>query len=280
MDTKIFAGIVTFNPEIRRLEDNILAIKGQVESIIVVDNNSDNLKDFEKIIGKYKFCRLIKNVHNYGIAYALNQIMEVSCINGIKWVLLLDQDSICPKNLITEFKKFLDYPNVAVITPVIKDINSSYTESTKEYIEKITRFITSGSLNSVEIWEKLGKFDETFFIDMVDYEYAFRLQRNGYKILRINSVQLLHEIGKMTHKKIGPFEISTYNHNAFRKYYITRNSLLLAEKYPEYYSKVLIRLKIIKRGLIVLFCENNKIEKLNAMLKGYKDYKLMNKGKK
>ena len=52
MDTKIFAGIVTFNPEIRRLEDNILAIKGQVESIIVVDNNSDNLKDFEKIIGK------------------------------------------------------------------------------------------------------------------------------------------------------------------------------------------------------------------------------------
>lgn len=40
----IIAGIVSFNPEINRLANNISAIALQVERVIVIDNGSKNVK--------------------------------------------------------------------------------------------------------------------------------------------------------------------------------------------------------------------------------------------
>ena len=40
---KIVAGIILYNPDIDRLMDNISAISPQVESIIIIDNNSINI---------------------------------------------------------------------------------------------------------------------------------------------------------------------------------------------------------------------------------------------
>ena len=47
---KIFCGIVTFNPDIERLKENILAIQNQVDSIYIFDNYSDNRKGIQSLI--------------------------------------------------------------------------------------------------------------------------------------------------------------------------------------------------------------------------------------
>lgn len=271
----LYAGIVTFDPEINRLRDNILSILQQVEKIIIVDNGSQNLSQIIKVIEELAQCELICNYQNNGIACALNQIMSYAHKDGIKWVLLLDQDSLCPLNLVEKYKGFIDYPNVAVITPRIHDINNSKEEKFQGESEEITRFITSGSLNSADVWSEMRGFDEKLFIDMVDYDYAFRLCRAGYRIIRINSIQLTHEIGEMTRFGLGPFTICTYNHSAFRKYYITRNSLYISYIYPEYCNKLLMRLRILKRFFIVIFFENDKKNKVLAMKSGYRDYRKM-----
>lgn len=41
----LFAGIVTFNPDIELLRKNIEAICAQVDLVIIVDNGSRNLED-------------------------------------------------------------------------------------------------------------------------------------------------------------------------------------------------------------------------------------------
>ena len=94
------AGIVTYNPDIERLNENILAIYKQVRVVFVVDNGSNNIDQIEKICSVKKNTYLIKNNKNLGIASALNRIMCQAKNAGASWCLLLDQDSIPPRGSI------------------------------------------------------------------------------------------------------------------------------------------------------------------------------------
>ena len=41
---KTMAGIVLFNPDLERLNENISAVITQVDNVLLVDNNSNNLE--------------------------------------------------------------------------------------------------------------------------------------------------------------------------------------------------------------------------------------------
>ena len=45
---KVAAGIVLFNPDLKRLEENVCAVKSQVDEIIFFDNGSKNIKEIRK----------------------------------------------------------------------------------------------------------------------------------------------------------------------------------------------------------------------------------------
>ena len=97
----ILAGITLFNPDVARLEENISSIYGQVDRVICVDNGSDNIKSIEDCVLKnWKNITIIKNGKNEGIAKALNQMFEFAIEQQYEYVLTLDQDSVCPDNII------------------------------------------------------------------------------------------------------------------------------------------------------------------------------------
>lgn len=158
----IYAGIVSYNPDMVRLRDNINAIYSQVDKLIIVDNKSENLNDIEYFVEKYENIILIKNNDNLGIAKALNQIMEVGLCERADWVLTLDQDSVVSKFLISEYRKYIDMPNVGMLTCMIKDRNtkgSMFRENECEY-EEVQKCYTSGCLTKVSAWDTSGHFDE------------------------------------------------------------------------------------------------------------------------
>lgn len=101
------------------------------------------------------------------------------------------------------------------------------------------------------MWDKLGGFDEFFFIDFVDNEYCKRLVLNGYKILRCNNIIINQEFGKIQLKL--PYRVKfytrlssiLYNKNVaklsykkevspLRVYYVHRNLLYLNKKYKNF----------------------------------------------
>lgn len=270
---KIIAGIVTFNPIVSRLIENINAINNQVEKIIIVDNASENLSEFINLFDEGKNIDLIRNADNKGIATALNQIMEYAQRNGYTWSLLLDQDSIVPSNLMMEYKNVLltsNVPNIGILTPKIYDLNSlkNNFNDEKDYIF-VEKAITSGSLNLINSWEKVGKFDEKLFIDGVDFDYCYRLRKENYSILKVNTVTLFHEIGKRKQKKFFGWKIESLNHSAFRKFYIGRNIAYLDRKHIGTITlKTLLRLA--KQIFLITLIEDNKIEKIRKLLKGFK----------
>lgn len=270
---KIASGIILYNPDIVRLKENLDSIYKQVELIVLVDNCSNNIEEIEREVNIYKNIVMIKNKNNKGIAAALNQAVSICKERGYDWILTLDQDSVCPENIIEEYSKYTGMKNIGIISPYIIDrnikINKKSNDNKKyEYIEKC---ITSASLTNIYVWDLIGKFDEEMFIDMVDFDYCKRIIINGYKIIRVNTVELLHEIGNIVEHKLFGINIMVKNHSAFRKYYISRNTIYYTRKYENRINLIKSYMRVLKIAILVLFYEKDKFNKLKNIAKGFKD---------
>ena len=107
---KTCAGIVLYNPDINRLEENLKSILPQVDSVILVDNGSKNTVEIDEFTLQYvrSDVRLVRNAKNEGIAKALNQILDYAIQNEAEWFLTLDQDTVSYPGLIECYLKHID----------------------------------------------------------------------------------------------------------------------------------------------------------------------------
>lgn len=269
----ICAGIVLFNPEIERLNENIEHIRKQVAQLVLVDNGSDNLNEVKDLIKGLPNVILLENGENLGIAQALNRILKFAGDYSYEWVLTLDQDSVADDSLIEAYKKFLIEhtlsQKIGCLTCNIVDRNFNIEKKESGY-EEIDYCITSGSLMNVEKTFEIGGFDESMFIDKVDCDICINMRKHGYKIIRINYDGLLHEIGHAKQINLGFRKWELYNHSSFRRYYMCRNASYLLRKYHNIYVFNMFLKEVFQFILVFLF-EDNKKEKAGKGLKGFAD---------
>lgn len=270
---KIIAGIVLYNPNINKLLDNINSIKDQVRELILVDNGSDNIDEICRAISKDIVINIIKNNKNEGIARALNQIFQYAKERKYEWVLALDQDSKCPADIIEKYSIYLSKNNIAVLSPIITDRNYKYDTncSAASTVEDIEYCITSASLNLIKAWEETGGFLESLFIDFVDFEYCIRVRKKGYRIVRINTIEIEHEIGKGENHNFFGKNIIVLNHSPARKYYACRNWLYFIINSKGYINSLHEWRSYFFFFLKTALYEQDKKEKILAMVKGMID---------
>lgn len=273
----IFAGIVLFNPEISRLKENITHILGQVDRLILVDNGSNNKEEIQSGIQNFNTNKILYiDLHkNKGIAAALNVIAESTESCGVKWVLTLDQDTVCKDDIIDKYRPYLSMKNVGQFTCLYQDrnfIEDEYKNEGSEFgnLKEVPWCITSAALLNVEAWKKAGKFDESLFIDQVDYDMCLTMREKGYYIYQVGFVGFVHEIGQGHIIKVGSWKIKTWNHSPFRRYYGTRNAIIVAKKHNEINMMRAI-LGAVKHIVIIFVFENDKWNKLSAGVKGLRD---------
>lgn len=267
---KIAAGIVLYEPNLECLLKNIEVLSKQVEYVIIVDNASKNAREVEVAIKNVlveKEYSYIFNSRNLGIAKALNQIVIQAEKEKYQWILTLDQDSICPTNMIEEYKKYLLLERVGMLTPIISDRNLQEEKQKKE-IKQVKRCITSGSLLNVEAWNQISGFNEKLFIDYVDFEYNIRMQEAGYKIYSIGTVTLSHQLGNSQMVMFRGKKMITTNHPALRRYYNARNRVYCAKKYKKYIGRR-DTIRYLKDAILLIAkFENKKFEKIIAIMLG------------
>lgn len=268
----IAIGIVTYQPDFGRLSDNLRAAiaSTMADRVFIYDNHSDNCEAIRHLAGLDSRCLLIENDENRGIAYALNALCRKAVEEGCDWLLTLDQDSVIPKGLLEEYARYTDQSDLGIICPGIIDRNMGreYTRQTSG-TEYISQCITAGNLVRLEAWQKSGGYSEELFIDGVDFDFCMKMREAGYRILRTNDVCLLQEVGHG--RKIPlPFhhQMSVLNHPPQRLYYIARNYLYIGRRYHQRWHWAL---EVAKRMFIVACFEENRIEKLLAMIRGIKD---------
>lgn len=263
----IAAGIVTFNPAIPRLKENIKSIAKQVKQIIIVDNGSTNIKEVRDICQENK-CMLIELSDNKGIAFALNRICEYLYSLGFKWGITLDQDSVSPDDLVEKLFRFTTEEVGAIGPQIIYRGNERFVNGNKsDGVTSVEWIITSATLTNLNAWKVIGGFDNYLFIDGVDKDFCFRLKQNGFKVLQCNDVALIHELGNLKCRRILGKTIYVTNHSPKRKYYMARNAVYLDGKYHTSKSK----LYVTKLFLKTLVYEDNKVMKIKSICKGVND---------
>lgn len=292
MKISIAAGIVLYNPNIKRLALNIDSIISQVETIYLFDNGSKNRQEIDNLLKKYHSMNVvyIDGKDNMGISYALNVLIQKADSDGYKWLLTLDQDSVSPKDMILSMCRYIYKEDVGIICPIYYDSrrkNTNYIVPEDKYRE-VKFCITSGALTNIDICKKIGGFDNYLFIGLVDNEYCYRLLMNGYKIIQDCSIVLDHELGNIRPSKLEKFYLKvshvtgfecikklSYKREVspFRVYYATRNMIYLNHIYKKNEVSDWSQKTIIKNCISSLLRGKNKIKIFNSIVRGIKDGK-------
>lgn len=260
--------IVFYNPteEQIRNADSI----AQNYNVIAVDNSS------AAITSSYHF-EYISLLENKGIAAAQNIGIEYARNNNFKFILFLDQDSKISSNyvydLCIEYKHLKQSDStLALLGPSLTDIASGkkykgFKDEITPY--KVSAIISSGSFAETDIFYKVGKLDESLFIDYVDFEWCWRAISLGCTIYITPNVQMFHSIGNDYNNYLG-FIVNISSPQ--RYYYQYRNTFFLLSKnyVPRKWKIKSLTRKII--DLIVLpFCVKKKRQTLRYIFKGIVD---------
>lgn len=271
------AGVVIWYNPSDEDKNNVNTYLPFLKKLYIVDNSESKndipIKD-EKI--EYIF-----NNENIGISRGINLAAKMAIKKNYEWILTMDQDTTMNKECFKTFEYVLtnmDVSNIGIITPW-HDTKLDTIKSNDEYSYP-NQVMTSANLVNLKILDELGYFDEKLFIDGVDIEYGLRLNKNNYKILQCNKIQVHHNLGNIEyHKFLGRTFMCT-NHNYLRQYYMARNYRYIRDRYIDYDEKFCRTLVKIKSNIfkIVMF-EKDKFRKIRYMLRGIKDYKKGKVGK-
>ncbi len=261
------AGIITYNPDISRLQENVEAIYPQVDSLVIVDNGSSNCNDIQNLLKSKPKVRYALNSNNAGVAKALNVMASKTVELGAEWLLTLDQDSVVAENMMAEYAKYTSDSTVGIITCRYVDRNTDNIDQISPQENRfIPRCITSGTYMNLNVWKHIGGFYEPLFIDQVDFDYCYTLKEHGYRILQVGNTYLLHEIGKSKPVTLfGNYHIA-FNHSPSRYYYMIRNMIVVAKRHHMWRHFIHV---IPRRILIVNKFEKDRWNKNRMMALGF-----------
>lgn len=245
-----------------------------VDKLYVIDNTPN--KSHQEFLPKSKKIDYF-SFQNIGVGKALNRGANLAREKGYLWLLTMDQDTILPKNVLKEMMRVIAEENsltIGIVTPW--HTTKLRVQKPKEKIDYPQDVMTSGNLLNLDIWEKIGGFQEEFFIDGIDIEYGLRLKKYGYKIMRLNYLSIKHDLGDIFYVK---GKLCT-NHNGLRRYYMNRNYHYIYDLYKDTdYEFCSFLIRNYKTMLKVVLFEKYKFSKVYGFLLGYIHYKKGKKGK-
>lgn len=282
-DARICAVIVTHFPR-QPIIDRIAMLAPQVSEIVLVDNGSTgeplaSLEDAAAVSS----ATLIRLGDNRGIAHALNVGLEFARRQQCHWLATFDQDSIASDDMLEDMLQVARrYPyaeRIGMIAPVHIDrwLGFNYAPVACERQGPGWRVLytsmTSGNLLAVSAATAVGGFEEALFIDYVDHELCLRLRRNGYHVLEASQVHLTHSLGSLWAHRLGRRALWVTHHSATRRYYMTRNRLILWARYGRSEGRWVRSdmLAFVRELLGILLYERERSAKLGMVLLGVLD---------
>ncbi len=244
---QIAAVIVTFQPDLRALNDELAALCAQVGSLFVVDNGSHNQQELRQLLLRYDNSHLESLSANTGVANAQNVGIALARHRNIPYVLLMDQDSVPAAGMVANLREVMQRLNaegrrVAAVGP--RYIDERYEElpcfnrvrgirmerhgcDCETKVIEVDYLIASGSLIPLAVLDHVGGMADNLFIDYIDIEWGLRAKAAGFMSYGVCAARLDHSLGENPIRFWGR-NISV--HSPIRNYYFVRNALLIYRK--------------------------------------------------
>lgn len=250
-------------------------------SIIVSDNTPGGHRSFNLPAG----FTVIHNFQNVGLAPALNVGITEAIRQGARVVVLFDQDSTPSAEFVSRMAAKLieateargqrccvgpKHVDDGVVTEMTGAALKRSEVSSESVWEDVTCLPTSGMTFSPEALTADDCFSDEFFLDLVDFEWCWRLRGRGWNFLRCVDVEMFHRLGVAERRFLGfTFHVPA----PYRHYFQVRDSLRLAFKaYVPLYSKLRLIGILPLKALVYPFILDRGYERLTWMAKGLVDY--------
>lgn len=285
---KIIAVVVSYQPNLRQLVENLELIAEQVEHVVLVDNASAQQSSI--VARCQQVASVMPQTANRGLGAAHNIGIEYAKALGATHVVLFDQDSQPQAGMIQQLydacEQLQSQQRVSAVGPRYdtQDNKSSFfvrfgwMKFDREYCDLINRqnatvpadfLISSGSLIPLDSLQTIGLMDEGLFIDHVDTEWFLRARAKGFSAFGVCAAAMKHGLGEQTRRVKLIRERNVPQHKPFRYYYIFRNSVLLYRR--SYVSKMWLWNDLQRLLQILLFyglLYPPRAKNLRMMLKG------------
>jgi len=293
MDASTLAVItVTYHPD-------LAVLRAQIESLpeaalkVMVDNASpaDLREALEELCATRPHSVFIANDTNLGLPAAINQGVRRAReeLPGCCYVLFLDQDTEPAAGGVLSLLKWYaklnaDGVNPGCIGPRLVDVETGLDHgfhqiagwrwvrrypAPGDFPVRCANLNCSGTLMSTEVFVRLGGLDESFFVDHLDTEWAFRVLAAGYQLYGIPSVAFRHRMGQKTWRFwLGSWRVWPYR-SPYRHYLLFRNSVwLMRRRYVPAVWKFWASIKLVLTMIVHALMDAERIPQLGSMAKG------------
>jgi GT2 family glycosyltransferase len=220
------------------------AIAGMPAEILVIDNNSTD-ESVEYLSPVFPEIKFIANKENTGFAKACNQGLKLS---AGKYVLFLNPDTLVPEDCFVKCIDFFEsHADAGALGVKMLDGRGRFLrESKRAFPSPITSLyklfglsklfprskifskyhlgnLDENKVNKVdvlagafmmvkrEVLEKVGSFDEIFFMYGEDVDLSYRIQKAGYKNYYFADSAIIHFKGESTRKSSMNYVRMFYN---------------------------------------------------------------------
>ena len=271
---KIAISILNYNGLDNTLDclDSIKRLKKDNISldVIVSDNNSQDNSTLT--LSKLKDILFIPNEKNYGFAEGHNRAIKTAIKRRASAILILNNDTIVDENLLqslmkTSHKSDIISPKI-YFAPNYEFHKSRYKKNDLgkviwyaggiidwdnilgkhigvdeidegQYNERLAIDFATGAAMFVkrEVFEKIGLFDERYFLYLEDMDFCVRAKKAGFKIMYEPKAIVWHKNAQSAQG----------SGSKLQDYYITRNRLLFAFKF----AKLKTKIAVFKQTLLV-----------------------------
>jgi hypothetical protein len=228
--------IIIVNYNVKEFLQNLIhsiekASTNLTKEIIIIDNASDD-GSVEFIKEKFPQIKLIANQTNLGFGKANNIGLKQA---AGKYILLINPDTLVAEDTFEKMIKFFEsnknvglagckilnpdgslqlacrrsFPGpwtsftkvtgLSTLFPkskIFARYNLTYLDENKSY--EVDAISGSFMMMRKEVYEKVGGFDEQFFMYGEDLDLCYRIQKAGYKVFYVHSTQIIHYKGEST----------------------------------------------------------------------------------
>lgn len=271
----ILAVITIYNPDTALLRKNIASFIGGVEKVLIWRNSPvDETAILEGFPDKIEFCGYCDNA---GIPKSLNYARQRALEGGYSHLLTMDQDSV--------FEDFAGYISTiagenspaGIYAPRINGAFGEKKALPEGYASMsfvpYPFLITSGMLIPIELLERIGGWDESFFVDGVDMEFIFHARELGIESYKVAAGNISHHLGDTKRRRFLWKTYTTNNYPPQRLYGLYRSHIIVIRKYAA--AKVMAPLfrkqNYRQRPVRILLGEKHRFAKFAAIIRGIRD---------
>ncbi len=236
--------LVTYNPEPRLLEAVLSEAVTQLDHLIVFDNGSraETVDHMRRLAGTARAlhgARITEHYYpsNLGLPIRFNEALRIAKGANDRFALFLDQDSVLEPGAVERLLhahdrvtgrlpiEALEARNVEPVVLPTDDFLAGYWRRRYPPLEAdLTDDLlgtNSGLFLPLEVIDRVGGFDESYFLDAVDFEFTLRLRSKGGRVLQVPTARIQHQRGELdpgsdrapTIRRVQPF----------RHYYVARD---------------------------------------------------------